>query len=495
MESDPYRGLEPARLWAHFAALNSIPRPSGHEAAARDYVLQIADEASAPALVDQRGNTFVRLPANGSGSSSTVAVQTHLDMVCDQQPGVVHDWKRDPISVRRDGDAISARGTTLGADNGIGVAIALTLIDAPAPRGPLELVFTVDEESGRWGALDVDASLLTAEALINLDSEDPDAITIGSAGGGEAEITLPFAGEPPARSLPGAELRVSGLRGGHSGLQIQEPHLNGIKLLGDALAGLRTAGVDFRLAEIAGGSARNAIPRGAVARLGIEAGKLEAAQAAVAALVGDSEAKLRAIEPRLEIELSEAPRPESVLAPAATDRLLELLRALPHGVVAQSARFAGVVETSANLALAETRADAVSLLTSVRSLSMGGLRGAQEEIRAVARSHGASCDLTDDYPVWEPRTESPLRDAAVAAYRRTYGKEPRIDVLHAGLECGAFLAKKPDLDAISIGPRIRDAHTPQEHVYASTVEATWRLLVSLLEELQGPSAGAARPAR
>ena len=421
---------------------------------------------------------------NGSGGGPTVAVQAHLDMVCEKEPDVIHDFEADPIRPQREGDRISARGTTLGADNGIGVAAALTLIsDREVRHGPLELVFTVDEESGRWGALDLDESLLTAPVLINLDSEDSDALTIGAAGGADVEVRLPVVLASPDPGMGGAELSVSGLVGGHSGLQIHEPRANAIKVLAEGLEGLRSAGVDFRLASIEGGSAHNAIPRGAVAGLAIETGGLPAAEDVVASLMGELRASWAETEPGMVLELRSASVHSSVITEDAEARLLELLRSLPHGVLANSERFAGVVDTSANLAVVETGPAAVTVLVSVRSLSDPGLRVVQADIRELAGTVGAGCKVAHGYPAWEPRAESPLTQAAVAAYKRTYGREPRMDILHAGLECGAFVSKKPDLDVVSFGPRIEQAHTPKEHVYASTVTSTWELLVNLLGNL------------
>lgn len=484
MDSDPYRGLEPARLWAHFAALNAIPRPSGHEDRARDYVVEVAEAAGVPAQVDECGNTVVRVPASDGGRGPVVAVQAHLDMVCDAEPNRPHDCEADPIRARRDGDRISASGTTLGADNGIGVAAALSLIAAPDVRhGPLELIFTVDEESGRWSALELDMSSLAAEMLINLDSEDSEAVTVGSAGGGDVELTLPVGRECPWPGSDGVVLRLSGLGGGHSGLQIDEPRANGIKLLVEALERLRSAGLDYRLASIDGGSATNAIPRGAVAVLEIPAGELALARRLVGEGLDELRTSWAATEHGMRLELGAAQAPASLLVEDAATRLLDLLRRLPHGVLARSERFPDTVETSANLAVVETGPAVVRVLTSVRSFSDAGLRAVQAGIGELADDIGASREVTDGYPLWEPLAQSRLVDAAVAAYRRTYGREPRINVLHAGLECGAFVRRRPGLEAVSFGPRIGDAHTPKEHVYASTVESTWQLLVGLLGDL------------
>jgi dipeptidase D len=485
MEIDAYRGLEPTALWRHFATLNAIPRPSGHEAQAREYVVSVAEAAGVPYEIDARGNTIVRVPASTNGEAPVIAVQAHLDMVCESDSDVAHDCERDPIVPRREGDLIFASGTTLGADNGVGVAACLALLDVPRLRhGGIELIFTVDEERGPWGAHDLDMSRLRAEVLLNLDSEDADALTIGSAGGCDVDVVVPLAREATASAAVGARLDVSGLRGGHSGIQIDEPRANAVKLLAELLSGLRDAGVPLGISTIEGGSAHNAIPRSASASLAFVADQ----SVTIRRLVEDHAERLSdqwgANEPGLTIALVQAPAPGSVIVDAVTGRLLELLRELPHGVLAMSARL-DTVETSANLAGLVTDESRAKILTSLRSLATAPLREVEDRIRELARHSAAAVEVNDGYPAWEPREHSPVLEAAIAAYRRTYGKDPRLDVLHGGLECGAIVAKKPSLDAVSFGPLIRDAHTPMEHVYASTVTTTWALLLTLIAELAG----------
>ncbi len=484
MVADAYRGLEPVQLWRHFAALNAIPRPSGHESQARDYVLGIARDAGADSRVDRRGNTVIRVPASTRSDGPAVAIQAHLDMVCEADSGVVHDCERDPILPRRDGDRIFASGTTLGADNGIGVAACLALIDARHVRhGDLELIFTVEEESGRWSALDLDASLLKADVLINLDSEEADALTIGSAGGSDVDIAFPLPRESPAGDLHSVELRVEGLRGGHSGMQIHEPRANAIKLIVEALERLRGAGLRLWLSSIDGGSAHTAIPHAARAGLSIAPGDLPRAQGLVEELRDQLSTARREAEPELTIELSESERRGPVIADRASAGLLGLLSELPHGVVAMSKRYEDVVETSANLAAIHTEDAEARVFTSVRSLLATSLAGIQARVRELAVASGAAAEIRDEYPSWEPRERSPLLDATVRAYEAVYGGKPRLNVIHGGLECGAIIAKRPSLDAISFGPLIREAHTPTEHVYASTVTTTWELLISVLDDM------------
>ncbi len=484
MEGDAYQGLEPIQLWRHFAALNAIPRPSGQEARARDYVLAVARAAGVSAQVDGRGNTVVRVPPHPGISGPVVAVQGHLDMVCDADPGGTHDWARDPIVPRREGDLIFASGTTLGADNGIGVAACLSLIESRDVRhGGLELLFTVDEESGRWGALDLDVSLLTAELLINLDSEDADALTIGSAGGSGLEITMPVELEPSLADGLGIELRISGLKGGHSGLEIHERRANAVKLIAFALSRLEASGLEWRLDSMQGGSTATAIARRAQAGMTIAPDELSAAEALVEDIREEMRMNWASSEPDLVLELATRSAPDSVLTKGSTTRLLSLLQGLPHGVLAQSNFFEGTVETSANLAFAVIGQGEAHVVASARSLSPERLQDVEDLARDIAGEQGASLRIFDSYPSWPPRPRSMLVDTAAAAYRTTYQKDPRLEVLHGGLECGAIIAAKPGLDAVSFGPRIVGAHTPAEHVYAPTVVTTWRLLTTLLERL------------
>jgi dipeptidase D len=482
MGADAYAGLEPAGVWRHFSELNAIPRPSGSEQAARDHVQQLTTAAGAEWVTDARGNAIARVAATDGSSGPTVAVQAHLDMVCERSPEATTDPASDGVVPRRDGDRIYGEGTTLGADNGIGVAAALALVTEPGIRhGPLELIFTLDEESGLRGALELDTSLLRAEALINLDSEDADALTIGCAGGAEAIVRLPVRREGFGDAA--ADLRITGLAGGHSGIQIHERRANAVKLAVDVLGRAQVASAGARLVRVDGGTAHNAIPREATVGLAFDAlsaARVREALRAAAAEVGD---EWRDAEPGLAIEVLEVDPGAPCLEPAAADALLALLRGLPHGVIAMSERFESTVETSANLATVATRDGDVEVLVSVRSLKDAEIRDVQKGIVDLAARAGGSADIADGYPGWEPREGSPLLAATEAAYERVYGREPRIDVVHGGLECGVIVAHKPGLDAISFGPTIVNPHTPDEHVYASTVATTWRLLLELLGEL------------
>lgn len=497
---DAYHDLEPRQLWRHFAALNRIPRPSGQEDAARQYVQQIADEAGATWKTDAAGNIVVSVEAkddeargdeaksgevkSGVEDAPIVAIQAHLDMVCEKRPDVQHDFGRDPILPRRDGDRIFASGTTLGADNGIGAAMALALLtDSDVRHGPLELIFTIEEETGLHGAMALDAELIHASSLINLDSEDPLELTIGCAGGADTLLHLPVSLEPSPENWRGCELVVSGLQGGHSGVQIHEPLASAIKLLIEVLMSARKS-APFRLSSIEGGSAHNVIARDAVARLVVAPHDVEKLKTATNQVSETLRSQWQRDEPDMAIQLRETEAPEQVWRLETQENVLDLLARLPHGVVQMSDAFPGKVETSNNLAKVETRADEILIETSSRSFVGDELRELRSEIGALGVEYGAQVEARNGYPGWEPDAASPLLHQAKIAYHAVYDREPQVEVVHAGLECGVIIARKPQMQAISFGPLIRAAHSPDEHVFISTVEPTWKLLTTLLEALK-----------
>lgn len=480
-----YRGLEPAEVWRHFGALNGIPRPSRGEAAARAYSRGVAAAAGALCAEDARGNLVVSAPASpGAESAPAVAVQAHLDMVCERRPGVSHDFAADPIRPRREGEYIYASGTTLGADNGIGAACALALLTTPGlRRGPLELLFTVEEETGLHGARELDPRLVAARLLVNLDSEDPRELTVGCAGGGGTVLQFPIHPVPAGAGRVGRELVVAGLKGGHSGVQIHERLANALRLLLRVLDAARENGIELELGGIRGGNAHNAIPRDAAAMLALT----PAGAATLDSLASETAAAIRdewgADEPGFQLASTPVPAPERVLPSAERNRLLGLLAALPHGVLAMSTAFPGKVETSSNLAQVVTREQAIEIGTSGRSFVPAELEAVQDRIARLAADFGAAVQVRDPYPGWEPDPSSRLLAVSRRAYERSFGVPPEVQVIHAGLECGVLVSRLPGMEAISFGPRIEGAHTPEERVHIPTVASTWRLLTALLADL------------
>lgn len=476
-------GLSPAELWHHFSELSAIPRPSGSEQACQLYVKGLADAAGVRWAEDQMGNLVLYLDGD---SGPVVAIQTHFDMVCEQVPGLGHDFSRDPIRLVRDGDRIFARGTTLGADNGIGAAAALALLTQPGiARPPLELIFTVQEETGLHGAVGFDPALSSAEMLINLDSEDPDTLTVGCSGGSAVEIIVPLEAEEAPAGWSAYRITVAGAQGGHSGVSIHERRVNAIKILLQAL--IAAEGVGFRLAEFEGGSAHNVIPRDAWAVVHIPAADAEELTEAV--MEADREVCKRwgTAEPKLRLTIEQAPSAGEVLSPASSDKLLKLLADLPHGVLAMSKHFKGKVETSTNLAKVEATAGSARILASVRSFVPKKQLDTRLRLEKLGTDAGGSIVIEMGYPGWEPDPSSKLARLTQEQFAKVNGREPIVEVLHAGLECGVLVAKKPGMQAISFGPLITGAHSPSETVTATTVEAMWQLLVGLLGALRGDS--------
>lgn len=475
-------GISPAGLWHHFAELSAIPRPSGHELGTQRYVKSVADAAGVPWRQDQMGNLVLYLEGD---PGPVVAVQTHLDMVCEKEPGVVHDFFNDPIRLARDGDRMYAQGTTLGADNGIGAAAALALMTEPGiAHGPLELVFTVQEETGLHGAVAFDAGLMSATMLINLDSEDPDTLTVGCAGGSAVEITLPLEHDEAPADWEAHRLTVGGARGGHSGISIHERRANAIKVLVKGLNALLESGTSVRLAGIEGGSAHNVIPRDASAVLLVPAGGAAELGKAIEKVESAARDEWGSDEPDLRLSLAAEASPAQAMSSASVDKLLELLSGLPHGVIAMSEHFPGKVETSANLAKLEATAQSAHILASVRSFAPPRELDARTTIESLGTESGGSVVVEMGYPGWEPDPSSKLAGVAREQFRQVKGKAPIVEVLHAGLECGVLVAKKPGLEAISFGPFIGGAHSPSETVLVSTVDSMWRLLVGLLGALR-----------
>ncbi len=480
-----YQDLEPAPVWGAFALLNSTPRPSGQEARLRGVIEQLAHAKGLSARSDERGNLCVSVPGrNCSPEAPTVALQAHLDMVCQKRPEVTFDFENDAIVPRREGDKIWASGTTLGADNGIGVAFMLALLDGEASvHPPLELLFTVEEETGLYGAALLDPALVSARRLINLDSEEDDEITIGCAGGAGVALYLPLEREARHENESAYRFTVGGLAGGHSGIQIGEPLGNALKIAGQILDALCESVPALRLSSFDGGNAHNAIPRDCRVAFATPAAQDGALSAAWAHITTAIEAKWQNDEPNLVMALEEAEAVEAPLSAASTEAVLGLVRDLPHGVQKMSERWAGKVQTSSNMAEIKTGVSEAEFHVSNRSFLACDIADMQEHCATLGKNVGARADVRDGYPGWEPRTESPLRDETAAAFANVNGKIPRIEVVHAGLECGLLSEKLPGLDAVSFGPTIRGAHTPEEWVSIPSVARNWAILLELLAAL------------
>lgn len=478
---------DPRLLWEHFLAVTRIPRPPKQEEEARAYVLAWAAGRGFETAVDDAGNAVVRVPASaGRESAPTVVLQAHLDMVCERDPDSPNDPRAGRIEVVRDGDWLTAVGTTLGADNGIGVAGALAAGEDPEiAHGPLELLFTVSEEQGLDGAKELDPALVSGRVLLNLDGTSDDGFTVGCAGSTHTFTRFDLRRE----ALPAGHTVLigvlSGARGGHSGGDIHRGRVNAIKALAWILSRAHAA-VPLRLATLDGGVSRNAIPREARAVVAVPAEAEEklrdAAEVELAVLreqYSDSDGGIT-----LSFERGETAEAATV---TTSRTLLDLLAATPTGVVAMSTRFPGAVETSTSLNVVGTEDGAVTLASMTRSANAPALEEVVGGIEAIARLAGAEVDLARSYPPWRPNVDSPLLRTACATFSRLNGLEPVLEVVHGGLECAVIGTRLPGVQMISLGPIVENPHAPGERVGISSTERFYRLLGALLDDLSGES--------
>ena len=485
MES-PVEHLKPLLLWKHFAALATIPRCSGAEAAVRTFIKALAASWNLNVREDTVGNLVVVKPASaGRENDAAVVLQSHLDMVCEQNRGRGHDFQCDPIELVNDKGWIRANDTTLGADNGIGAAAMLAILeDTTLVHGPLEALFTVDEETALTGALGLDPSLITGKTLVNLDSEDEGHFTIGCAGGMTTWSEIP-ASTAHADNSTGWSLTVRGLPGGHSGIEIHEQRGNALTLAGRLLSEFFSSQRPgtWQVARFEGGDKHNAIPRECVIELAGPADGASLLEDFLQTTQKIYAAELGAFGRDLVLELAPLPVPSKVLNPAGQNALLDVLAALPDGVQSMSRVAPGLVETSCNVASVRVDDGIIRLVTSQRSSSLTQRDYLARRIESVVRLAGGRAKHGDGYPAWAPAERSAVRDLAVRLWKAQTGRDAVVELIHAGLECGVIGDKVPGLDMISFGPTILGAHTPQERVEIATVVRFYDFLVELLKEL------------
>jgi len=475
--------LEPALVWRHFLALTRIPRPPKREQAAREHVLGWAAEAGLETAVDAAGNVVVRLTSSpGREHAPTVVLQAHLDMVCERDPDSPYDPREGRINVVLDGDWVLAEGTTLGADNGIGVAAAMAVADdAEVSHGPLELLFTVSEEQGLTGAKELDPALVSGRRLLNLDGTSDEAITIGCAGSAHTFTRLRLPLEPPPEGHVALEVALSGARGGHSGGDIARGRANAIKALGRVLSGANVE-APFRLEHLEGGVSRNAIPREARAAIAI-APEAESALREAAARELDRLREQHAVtDDGLSFSIDRAEGGD-VADETATADALDLLAAIPTGIIAMNPEVPGTVETSTSLNVASTDSGVLTLASMTRSANAAALDDVVATIEAAARLAGAEVEILRSYPPWRPDLDSALLASARRTYERLFGTNPGLEVVHGGLECAVIGDKLPGVEMISLGPEIVGPHAPGERLSVSGTQRFYRLLGALLDDL------------
>lgn len=479
-----FSGLQPAAVWAHFATLCRIPRASRHEALLRDELLAWALGKGLNGEVDGVGNLLIRKPATaGREHSPGVILQAHLDMVCQKNSDSAHDFLRDPIVPVLDDGWLVADKTTLGADNGVGVALILAVLDSEdVAHGPIEALLTVDEEAGMGGARGLASGLLQGRLMLNLDTEEWGEFYLGCAGGLDVNVERPGRPAALAEGHQGWEIAFHGLRGGHSGVDIHEERGNAIKLLVRVLRHLEQ---DFplRLAALRGGTARNALPREASASFTLRAGMENALVARVAELQLLLRSELLGVDDALVLDVSPC-AVSAVLTAEEQAVWLSTLHAAPHGVRRMSRQVPGVVETSNNLGMVDLQPNGGSCNFMVRSLLDSGSAALADEIVSLWGLSGTVASRDGYYPGWAPNPSSALLKTCQAVYKRDFGADSSVQVIHAGLECGIIGAKYPGLDIVSFGPTIRGAHAPGERVEIASVARCWRLLTAILAELR-----------
>ncbi|HDC4638032.1 TPA: cytosol nonspecific dipeptidase [Enterobacter cloacae] len=476
--------LSPQPLWDIFAKICSIPHPSYHEEQLAEHIMGWAKEKGLHAERDQVGNILIRKPATaGMENRKPVVLQAHLDMVPQKNNDTVHDFTKDPIQPYIDGDWVKARGTTLGADNGIGMASALAVLaDDSVQHGPLEVLLTMTEEAGMDGAFGLQANWLQADILINTDSEEEGEIYMGCAGGIDFISTLPLSREAVPADFQTFKLTLKGLKGGHSGGDIHLGLGNANKLLARFLAG-HAADLDLRLVDFNGGTLRNAIPREAFATVAVPAAKADELKKLSSVYLDILKNELSAKEKNLTVVLESVSTDKAALTTQSRDTFIQLLNATPNGVIRNSDVAKGVVETSLNVGVVTMGDDSAEIICLIRSLIDTGKEYVVSMLESLGTLAGAKTSAKGSYPGWQPDASSPVMALVRETYQRLFNSTPNIQVIHAGLECGLFKKPYPNMDMVSIGPTITGPHSPDEQVHIESVGHYWTLLTELLKAI------------
>ena len=484
--------LQPKAVFDCFAQINQIPRPSYKEQQMTAFLVDFGHKLDLETLQDSVGNVLIRKPATpGYENLKATVLQSHMDMVCEKVAGLDFDFTKDPIQTYVDGDWLRAKGTTLGADDGIGVAMQMAILqDDSIEHGPLECLFTVCEEEGLVGALGLEPGFMKADYLINLDSEDEGQIFISCAGGANTIATFHPTMEPAPQGQYFFKLQVSGLTGGHSGDDIVKKRANANKLLVRMLAAMRQYGV--RIADIQSGGLHNAIPRDGFAVCCVPMEHKEDVRVLVNTMTAEFEEEYSATEPNLTVTLQSADAADKVIDLTTADRLVTALVSVPNGVLAMDQEIPDFVQTSSNLAsihLQESESSMVNgqwsieVVTNQRSNIMSARKNASQMVGGVFSLAGADVEEGDGYPGWKLNPQSPLLKITVESYKRIFNKEPQILAIHAGLECGLFSLKYPHVDMVSFGPTLRGVHSPDECLLIPTVQMVWDHLLDVLKNI------------
>ena len=484
-QKDILKGLKPERVWHWFGEIMQIPRPSKHEERISAWLVQWGKDHGLETKSDKLGNVLIRKPASkGYEKSPWVALQAHMDMVCEKNSTKQFDFMKDAIQPVLDGEWLTADGTTLGADDGIGVAAILAILEDPKLQHPaLEALITVDEETGLTGANGLSKSWLKSEVLLNFDDEDEGEYCIGCAGGIDTVAEMDYKLVAAPKGCKAFIVKVSGLVGGHSGDDINRGRANANKLL-NRILWEGTYRHDMRLATIDGGNLRNAIAREAEALVCVPEDKVRAFKTMVTKMGKAMVFEFRSTEPDMEFELRDADMPKKVIDADTQQRLVNLVYACAHGVLAMSREIENFVETSTNLASIKMVDGIIRIATSQRSSVESAKQAAAAKLEATFRLAGCRVSHSDGYPGWTPNPDSRVLKVGVEVYKKMYGKEPVVRAIHAGLECGLIGEKYPQMDMISYGPTLRGVHSPDERIEIKTVEMFWNQTLEILKKLK-----------
>ena len=479
------KDLKPAGVFKYFEEICQVPRPSKKEEKMIAYLKAFGAKHNLETKVDEAGNVLIKKPATpGKENLQTVVLQSHIDMVCEKNNDVQHDFLTDPIETEIDGEWLKAKGTTLGADNGIGMAAELAVLaDDTIEHGPIECLFTVDEETGLTGAKALKEGFMTGDILLNLDSEDEGEIFMGCAGGKDTQATFHYEPVPTSDKMQYFRIDVKGLNGGHSGGEIHKGLGNANKILVRFLFLLKKK-YDFVLCSIDGGNLRNAIAREAHAVIGLHPENKEDVRILLNHFAADVENELKHVDPSVQLAMESTDRPEYHIDNATAEKLIYALHACPHGVIGMSHDIEGLVETSTNLASIKMKEGNTILIgTSQRSSIESCKIAIANTVASTFLLAGADVKHGDGYPGWAPNPDSKILKIAQETYKRLFNKDAKIMAIHAGLECGLFLEKYPKLDMISFGPTLRDVHSPNERIEIATVGLWWSHLLELLKSI------------
>ena len=473
-----YDVLENKRLWSIFDSISAIPRESGNEEGIRNWLLKWGEEHKLYAVADKTGNVIIKAPATkGYEEYKPIALQGHMDMVCVKTAESTHDFTKDPIEVMTDGKHIFAKDTSLGADNGIAIALILDILsDEKCEHGPIEAIFTISEETGLNGAFGIDASLIDSRKLINLDSEEEGVFYIGCAGGIEIDAERKVSWQESEGEAVG--IRISGLLGGHSGGEIHKERANSIKLMGRLLNRVPS----FQIAAISGGTRRNVIPSECDATIVVK--DKEIVKSIALNLEKELKAEYELSDPGIRIEVCDVDMPAKALKKTLSAKLADMLFISPTGVKSMSMSLPGVVETSDNLAICNLDEEKITVIWSVRSSVESSKLNLAYEIQTLAESFGFKALLNGDYPAWQPNVKSKFTKQVVSAYKKLTGKKPIITAIHAGLECGILNKAIEGLDSLSLGPNLFDVHSVKEHIDVASAERTAKFVKNMLKDLK-----------